>query len=66
MESPAKSSNPPQPRSGGPNGGPPGGGGMLQDLQRGFYEQGLEEVAAGFGLIKEDPGGARKSKRCAP
>ncbi|GAQ78804.1 Transcription factor DP [Klebsormidium nitens] len=60
MESPAKRSNPPQPRSGGPNGGPPSGGGMLQDLQREFYEQGLEGVAAGFGLIKEDPGSARK------
>jgi hypothetical protein len=34
---------------------------MLQELQKGFYEEGLEEVAAGFGLIKPDLGSSRKS-----
>jgi hypothetical protein len=35
---------------------------MLQELQKGFYEEGLEEVAAGFGLIKPDLGSSRKSE----
>lgn len=59
MESPARKSSQPQQQR---TNGPPPGGGMLQELQKGFFEEGLEEVAAGFGLIKPDLGSSRKSE----